>query len=256
MLDDFNSATHERVDSAELLTTETVQRYLETAKPCARLVAGTSGRLSSRLGGLPVLGDQPWPKRRGRYLSLLAVVDLADLAGVDVGIPMPESGVLNFFYDADRQPWGTPETGGQGGCVVHVDGAANQTAAPPGVTVFDESPVEAIPQPSYVHPLDQGVFDVVVSPEDLCGLEDLESRMRGAESIRRPLHQVGGWPFLLQHSLPGVSTWGDGVVLLQLDSDQRAGWAWGDSGLLYFVADRNALAASDFSGVRVYLQCC
>ncbi len=70
---------------------------------------------SSHLGGVALL-DHPdrWPRLNERPLSLVAVVDLAELAPFESDPVLPRAGVLNFFYDYVEQPWGF-EPGDSGG---------------------------------------------------------------------------------------------------------------------------------------------
>ena len=50
----------------------------------------------------------------------------------------------------------------------------------------------------------------------------------------------------------GRSDW---ILLLQIDSDDRAGMMWGDAGLLYFWIRREDLARRDFTKVWMVSQC-
>lgn len=45
------------------------------------------------------------------------------------------------------------------------------------------------------------------------------------------------------------------VVLLQLDTDDRPGWMWGDVGMLYFLIRKDALARCEFDKAWCILQC-
>lgn len=48
---------------------------------------------------------------------------------------------------------------------------------------------------------------------------------------------------------------GNWVLLLQLDSDKKAGWMWGDAGMLYLFIERSALRSQDFSNVKHIIEC-
>src|SRR5260370_42272534 len=78
------------------------------SQPSLRLIAGKpSAQAVSRLGGRPNLPKEiPWPVRQdGQPLSFIAQLDLSTQPQVR-GLPLPKSGSLFFFYDADEQPWG------------------------------------------------------------------------------------------------------------------------------------------------------
>ena len=78
------------------------------SRPSLRLTAGKrSAQPVSRLGGRPNLPEGVrWPVwQGGQPLSFIAQLDLAALPRIK-GLPLPRSGSLYFFYDADAQPWG------------------------------------------------------------------------------------------------------------------------------------------------------
>jgi uncharacterized protein YwqG len=62
---------------------------------------------TSRLGGLP---DVPpgfaWPRREGGPLALLAQINCREAAPSDEDHLLLDSGILHFFYDLQKQPWG------------------------------------------------------------------------------------------------------------------------------------------------------
>src|SRR3954467_10697148 len=61
---------------------------------------------SSHAGGVPDVGpDFEWPRARSP-LSFLLQVNLAELAPLPAAVPLPPSGLLSFFYDLVRMPWG------------------------------------------------------------------------------------------------------------------------------------------------------
>lgn len=91
---------------------------------------------SSWLGGLPRLGDAPWPRDdRGVPLPFAAQIDLADLALAAPGTALPATGSLAFFL-------GT-------GAVVAVPAGEHDFAEPPAdlPPAFDEggAPFPAVP---------------------------------------------------------------------------------------------------------------
>jgi hypothetical protein len=88
---------------------------------------------TSKLGGLPDLRlGAPWPMRpayeerkptglfrrrqvrAARPLSFLAQIDLRDIAAAGCDLPLPDAGLLLFFYDLTAQPWGFDPLDGPG----------------------------------------------------------------------------------------------------------------------------------------------
>lgn len=62
---------------------------------------------ASKLGGRPDLPPGvAWPERDGQPLGFLAQFNLAEVAPYDVEHALPPTGMLYFFYDFVRQPWG------------------------------------------------------------------------------------------------------------------------------------------------------
>ena len=48
---------------------------------------------------------------------------------------------------------------------------------------------------------------------------------------------------------------GDWILLLQLDSDDKGNFMWGDCGMLYFWIRKDDLAQRNFDNVWMSLQC-
>jgi hypothetical protein len=100
--------------SPEFVGGELGSRLAELALPALRLrpvPAGSGGGWRSCLGGDPVLlSDAGWPAWTidgSRVpLSLLARIDLSEIAEFGGGLDLPPDGWLNFFYDTGEQPWG------------------------------------------------------------------------------------------------------------------------------------------------------
>ncbi len=81
------------------------------AQPRATTEIETQGR--SWLGGLPSLGDQPWPRSRdGSPMHPVAQIDLTELADIDTPEGFPKTGSLAFFLDLTAWPYS--------GAVTHV----------------------------------------------------------------------------------------------------------------------------------------
>jgi uncharacterized protein YwqG len=204
---------------------------------------------ASRFGGL---ADLPhgvrWPRARGRPLTLLLQVDLADLAGFGGAVPVPPSGTLHFFYDAVAQPWGYRFSDRRGWRVLYTPATVPlRRYIPRGLTpelVLPAVAISFVPTMTYPSPLSD------VAPECVDNEEDLyRALVVGDDRIR---HLLLGHPDPIQ-SDPVPRGW---VSLLQLDPDPFLGTMWGDSGKLHFTITETALARLDFSGVWLELQCC
>src|SRR5262245_12847927 len=87
---------------------------LRSSKPSLRmLLTEPSGDdQETRIGGLPLLPDEfDWPLGKdGEPLGFLAQINLGNLPTNPLGLP--DSGLLSFFFDIERQPWGCYEDAG------------------------------------------------------------------------------------------------------------------------------------------------
>lgn len=252
---------------------------------------------ASKLGGLPDLSAGTiWPTRAaypdGAHdgnsacapapLQFLAQINLADVASVGCDLPLPDKGVLQFFYDADVQPWGFDPNDGVGTRVLFAEGRERLERTHSPIASAPARPLEFVPsdglpgwewiqqkirdQPGYSH------------EQFFRELERLPSEDR--EKLPFGGHRFGGWPSLIQAPMElecqlasnGISAGGpsgyaqarvselekgadDWRLLLQLDSDESQGWMWGDVGMIYFWCRQTDIAARRFDRVWTVLQC-
>lgn len=208
------------------------------------------------------------------------VLDLAEVTSNESDLALPPAGLLNFFYDAtEQETWGFDPNDAGSWRVIPADPAtARPMNAPPEAQTFTEIPLRGealVTHPGFDEPPIREILD---HHRDACF--DLEEALDPGGWPERQLHQIGGWPHLEQGSLwleaqlasnglyvgnsdgyrdPRASELQDGaddwVLLAQIDTDEAAGWMWGDVGKLYFVIRRQDLAASDFDKVWMILQC-
>lgn len=278
-LDDLDQAIRDL--AAEHLGADDVEVVRQLLRPAARLrhAAATAG--ASRLGGLPILDDQvEWPKQNEVPLSFLALLDLEDLAGLETDLGLPNHGQLNFFYEArEQQAWGFDPADVDAWRVILTDprgGAPRE--APDDALTYQEVPLEAqqvLTAPGWeeaaVGEVFRGDGDAYWAFAD--GVQMLDS------DDATPGHQVGGWPTLVQAPFwlecqlasNGVYASGDSRrsnraielasgadrwrLLLQLDTDDTAGWMWGDVGMLYFAMQADHLAKHSFELAWMTFQC-
>jgi uncharacterized protein YwqG len=233
----------------------------------------------SHLGGRPLLDpDDEWPNHRGHPLSLLAVIDVAEFTPLLDGTGIDDhAAVLSFFYDTDRQPWGYDPVHRAGWRVVRANReTARVREAPDGATTYPELLLIGARIPTFPG-WEEDVVETITSGDSDDYL-DLVERIEA--SRRSPKHRLGGWPDLQQgpwqlecqlasngiyvgdsegyrhprvaELKPGAADW---IMLAQIDSDDDAGWMWGDAGTLYFAIRRQDLAARAYQRAWMVLQC-
>lgn len=262
---------------------------ISLARPAVRL-QHTGSATSSHLGGTAQMSSTTaWPSNaQGEALSLLCVLDLAELEAFETDLALPSAGILNVFYDYEEQPWGFRPSDRNGWRVICADAANSAASAPPiGTTTFVSlglEPSQTLTLPGWeedaVAPLFPPHSDRSESAERArqryFAVEDAWVKVVG-----RPLpnHQVGGWPSLQQgpiwresdlvsrgHPLGTSEEWkaaqpfrssereGQWSMLLQIDTDDETDWMWGDVGTLYFTVQRpfdsNALPESAWMALQ------
>lgn len=253
------------------------------AEPCAALVH-SDREACGRLGGLPTIGGvHAWPVIDGRPLSFLAELDLGAVSAAYPAPWLPTGGKLHFFYDLVRWPAGYDPADRGGWAVLHTPpGAAALPVAPPEGLDADDAfrltPLAAVAAISRPDPL---LYDGQIGW--LSDLPDEEWRRVNDHrdfQAHYPRHQVGGHPSPIQEAdigrecalaaggirLDGPEAYaapeadalsaqaGEWKLLLQLDSDERAGMMWSDVGTLYFMIREADARAGDFSRAWLILQ--
>ncbi|MFB4316756.1 DUF1963 domain-containing protein [Actinomadura sp. 21ATH] len=232
---------------------EVTGALLPLARPALRLTAGGAGAV--RLGGAPLLPPgEPWPSWQGRPLDHLGSVDF----GLVPEVPgLPRKGTAAFYYAAGPpRLWGDAAAHRGAWRVFHGD--LQKTDREPGPEVL----------------LDAETFLSLPSPQEPL-LRRVEERFGGTLPVYEqlhaawrqhvwpdatPVHQLGGWPALIQRPVgPDCHRASSGLppdapltpeesrsageewrLLLQLDSDDRLEWHWGDPGRLFFCTREEA----------------
>ena len=266
----------------EFLPADDAELLGSLVRPAVSLRPGPSAAGSgSYLGGTPRLAaGTDWPRWHGRALSLVAVIDLADLSRLDTGLPLPGDGYLNVFYEVDDQPWGFDPAHRGAWRVLYCSAdavAPYPLETPSDATTFGPVGLESV-QTSTVPSWNELILEPLFkrSPDEAAAMFD---RLDNAQPDNNG-HQVGGWPALIQNPVQlesqtaanGLNT-GDGSgfddprfaqleaeadiwrLLLQIDSDDAAGWRWGDAGRLYFMLREADLARHDWDQTWMILQC-
>jgi len=213
-------------------------------------------------GGMPDVGpDFDWPRAHDeRPLSFLLQLDLAELTQLPAAAPLPTSGLLSFFYDTIRQPWGLRHSEIDLWRVVYTPGDVplrRWQSSLPRLTARRRLPeVALVPHASdtlpHQLPFDYSDFyDIDCDPEHAYSTQVLPP-----DDL--PVHQVLGYPRPIQHDDHGVAsgTGDEWVSLLQLDTDHRLGTSFGDCGKLHWYIRIDDLLCRRFDAVHVSLQCC
>ncbi|QKG26043.1 DUF1963 domain-containing protein [Actinomadura verrucosospora] len=261
-MDDFD-AQRRRLGSflGLLFTPEIISVLLSLVRPAVRLGAG--GGAPVRLGGAPLLpAAAAWPVWRGRPLDFLGAVDFTELAAFGPIPGLPRTGRAAFYYASETpRPWGDA-SGQRDGWRVFT-GDLRPVQPPPGALSYPPTELSAAPflsLPSPQEPVMQRLERL--NRGFLAEYEQLHAVWSRHVTPDVPAHQLGGWPDLVQRPIgpdclyastgrpletldaPDLSpddtaAAADWRLLLQLDSDHRLGWYWGDPGRVYFCSRRS-----------------
>lgn len=243
---------------AAFLPSEIVAVLMPLTRPALRL-GGDGGGVPAHLGGAPLLPPgEPWPRWDGRPLDFLGAIDFTGLSCFGEIAGVPASGRAAFYYASETpRPWGDEAAQRDGWRIF--TGDLVPASPPSGALTSPETRVYAAPFLSLPSPQEPQVRRM----EAACpGLVPIYEQLHGAWSQHAwpdggPAHQLGGWPTLVQRPIgpdclyastgraldsvgpPPLSPDEETAVdewrlLLQLDSDERLGWYWGDPGRIYF----------------------
>lgn len=229
---------------------EVTAAVLPLTRPALRL--GGEGK-AVRLGGRPLLpAEADWPRWGDRPLDFLAVLDFAELSSCLQLAECPGQGRAAFYYAARTpRPWGQSPEERDGWRVF--TGELAEAAPPSGVELAPARSLGAVPFLSLPAPQEPAMRRVEALYE---GVLPIYEQLYGAWLLHawpdEPVHQIGGWPVLVEE--PFVPAEPEGASdewrpVLQLDSDDRLGWHWGEPGRVFFTARSGTL-----DDVRLTLQ--
>lgn len=234
---------------------------------------------ASKFGGQPdVPVDFEWPLWNGAPLSFLGQINLANITQYACTAALPPTGLLSFFYDPEQSTWGfDPKDRGSWSVRLTSNSDLQRATFPAGLPdharytpcqlTFSDSMTPISWQSDTIEKLE-------LSDEELDLYMDL---MESEDSLR---HHLFGLPQEVQNEMqlkcqlvsngiycgdlegyedtrvpmlkPGAADW---RLLLQIDSDDNAGWMWGDSGRLYFWITNDSLQSRKFENIWMILQC-
>ncbi|TGB42267.1 YwqG family protein [Mycolicibacterium peregrinum] len=242
-----------------------------------------------RLGGpAPLARGAEWPIWSG--YGPLAHIATLDCQALHRYLPealkavgFPRDGLLSFFYFDGQVDDGAEVVGALFGTsdgvrVMHTPGdePVVLTESPSPITAYRELELRAEPiltWPTWEHP---DLHDENWPAAGWSGVFETLDAVR--QATPGPLHQIGGHPDPVQgpveveiaygqltdgggHTLnwsdPAVTVEArDWQLLAQFDTDDDAGFMWGDCGILYFMIRPQDLAAGAFDRVSFTWQCC
>lgn len=256
----------------------------------ARFTFGRSKRSASVgwLGGsAPLPVGVPWPTWDGR--GPLAHIATLDCREIQPNLPaalrsagFPTEGLLSFYYFDGQVDGGVEVVGALFG----TDEGARVVYIPAGVDVVSTGP----PAPLVAYPtVELRAHPIITWPtsehpdldEPDAPAEGWDALLDVLDAVRQeavgPLHQVGGHPDPVQGPVEmevayGVLSAGgrnkldwrdpevlaasrDWLLLAQFDTDDNAGFMWGDAGVLYFMIRPSDLASANFAGAAFTWQC-
>lgn len=239
---------------------------------------------SSRIGGTPDLPpDISWPRFEGSSLSFIAQLNLDEVARTWPASPLPSSGTLYFFYDAEQFAWGFDPADRGKWAVIFTPAAGDElreTAWPadlPQEARFTAVPVQPTLEDDWPGWEQVDLSDLGLSRDEDRRATDIIGEFADHGGT---IHKLFGHPDQIQGDmqiecqlvshglycgdssgyndpraeelLNDAPSW---RLLLQIDSDDRAGMMWGDVGRLYFWIHERDLARRAFENAWLILQC-
>jgi len=233
---------------------------------------------ASKIGGRPDMPlDAAWPTTGDAPLQFLAQIALAHTAPHDAEGALPHEGLLQFFYDAEEQPWGfDPQDRGGWRVLCHGSAAGQLTrcAAPGPADSEPFTPCALAVEPVLTLPPFGNELDdlgLTGGEADLY-LDLLPDMTPGTCLLGHPAQVQGDMRLECQLASsriyvgdpegyrsaeaearrPGAADW---RLLFQLDSEDAADMMWGDCGMLYFWIRKQDLAARALDKTWLVLQC-
>jgi uncharacterized protein YwqG len=242
---------------------------------------------ASKLGGTADLPrDFEWPHWNDTPLDFLLQINLAEAAVHDSSRHLPASGLLSFFYDLKEQPWGfdPKQLEGFRVCYTPVGNSLQPMPVPRKKFLLEQSAIHFEHGLSLPHigsrAYDQFERLAQMSDEEADSYFDYVWEVEHAGESKGGNHHLMGYSANVQGDMQleaqlvmnglycgnatgykdprrkeleaGAEDW---ILLLQLDSDDEAGFMWGDAGMLYFWIRRQDLSECRFDRAWMGLQC-
>lgn len=242
----------------------------------------------SRLGGAPdlPLGFE-WPAWNGKELAFLGQLDLAEVAALEAA-PLPDRGLLLFFYDVATRPSGL-ESSHRGSCrVVHVDEDPGHLEPASMGEVLSAYPLDLSLELMLPRSWSPRVEALDLEPDEMAAWDELREKLASAQGVEleeltphwQSLHRLLGYPEELgsgteldcQLASAGISVElaqgyldarrdeleaaaADWRLLLQVSDDKELGVSWGEGfGRLSLWIREQDLQEPAFDGVWAILR--
>lgn len=231
----------------------------------------------------------PWPIWQDRPMAFLAQINLAAAHAAQPGLKLPAQGLLSFFLGCSEQLVDEDgpciadamlgsDPAHRGGWQVIYSSQLDQLQRQacelgPAPETFEPCSLSLHASPRQLPESDSPAIASLELPAEL--MENYQDLLAATAGSEEPEDQMMGHPQLLQYTPPewqcsraarGEDPWqlvepsdssyqsemqkaAEWTLLLQLTSNEQAGFCWGDGGNLYFVGRRDELARGDFSNL-------
>lgn len=235
----------------------------------------------SKIGGHPDLpASLSWPEMKGKPLSFLAQIRLADVHPLDTEKLLPPQGMLWFFYDAHQETFGEQPEDRAGWSILYDDrpfASLQRQPTPAGLSA------ESLFQACSITPRSE--LTLALQPElELPHFDWSDNEQQTYENVletlqppaerSKPRHRLLGYPDTIQDDMreqcqlvshgvtdsddPRVSDLqkgdSDWQLLLQIDSDASAKMRWANNGMVYYWIRREDLRIPRFDRSWLVLQ--
>lgn len=252
------------------------------SQPSLRLIRSKRGSQAvGKLGGRPNMPKGvAWPTwLDGQPLSFVAQFDLAALPRLQ-GLPLPGRGSLFFFYDAVNQPWGYDPKDAECCKIIYSPSRLSENSPRrPHADLDEEARFKPMALTATVETSLPSANDSVFR-DNHATQQEVKAYLKLVDPLRSPVYRIGGHADEIQGDIrleaqlvsngihcgditgyaqgrkkgldAGASDW---QLLLQIDSEERTGMDWGDSGRIYFLIRHEDLQSRHFDKVWVILQC-
>lgn len=247
------------------------EKFLGTQQSFVRISSQDARKTrpwESKLGGMPYLPkNMSWPlSPEGRQLVFLAQINFAEMPAFP---PFPQKGILQFFIH-DDDLYGMDFDEGEKQDTFRVlfhpevqqDASLLQSSWPDAD--WDEAMLPHHPDESY--PLRFALAEEVAPISDYrfyqhfgsdffrqFGEKEWDVMGELEKSLRSQGHKIGGYAYFTQDDPRRPED--PMLLLLQLDSDERADLMWGDMGVGHFFIRESDLLKLDFSRVLYDWDC-
>jgi uncharacterized protein YwqG len=232
----------------------------------------------SKFGGQPDLPkDVDWFKEsNGKSLSFIAQLNLSEIVNLEMAKSLPKKGVLYFFYSSEQEAWGYDYNDKDKFQVFFANELNNieTKQIPTDLNEFDIykscelSFSNSYSLPSWendfvsekLNSQEKDIYSLLTYPETNHKIFGYSNNIQGEMELECQLVTNGincgdsnGYKNPRAKELEkGKNEW---KLLLQIDSDDKTGMMWGDSGRLYYWIKQKDLESLNFDKSWIVLQC-